>query len=116
VQHYKVIADESNGPYRVTTAYYKYTLEDEHDGEILGYNWHPDGPGEFRDPHLHLGNAAQIGRPELESTKAHLPTGRVTLEDFVSLLIEGFDIEETRRDWKTILDNGASVFHKYRTW
>jgi hypothetical protein len=95
---------------------YMYTLEDEDGHEIIGYHWHPEGESDFRRPHLHLGYGAEIGRVELEDTKAHIPTGRVALEDFIELLIRAFRIEERRDDWGQILQASAETFRKYGKW
>jgi hypothetical protein len=114
-QWFYIIEDATNGPWRVTTAGYKYTLETEDGDEILGYHWHPDSSSQFKEPHLHLGQGAKIGRAELESTKAHLPTGRVSLEDFIKLLIEVFEIRP-KRDWMTVLAETGGKFWRYASW
>src|SRR3974390_2806145 len=69
-QWFYIIEDRENGPWRVTTAGYKYTLETEDGEEILGYHWHPESLSSHKEPHLHLGSGARIGRAELENTKA----------------------------------------------
>jgi hypothetical protein len=116
VQHYRVVEDATSGPFRISTAYYKYTLEDEEGDEILGYHWHPDGSSPYTRPHLHLGHGARIGRPDLEIVNTHLPTGRVALEDFVFLLIQGFKVKERRGDWEALLQAGAALFRKHGNW
>jgi len=114
-QWFYIIEDRLNGPWRVTTAGYQYTIETGGGEEILGYHWQPNSVSPFKDPHLHLGYGAQIGRPELESTKAHLPTGRVSMEDFIQLLIEVFDASP-HRDWRDVLGKTAKKFWQYASW
>ena len=114
-QKFRIIEDLQYGPWRITTAGYKYTIETADGEEILGYHWHPESRSQFREPHLHLGYGAKIGRRELESTKAHLPTGRVAMEDFIRLLIEVFEANP-RNDWKDVLNRTAQKFWQYATW
>lgn len=115
-QWFSIIEDQQNGPWRVTTKGYKYTIETDDAEEILGYHWHPDSLSPFKETHLHLGSGARIGRPELETTKAHLPTGRVSMEDFLKLLIEVFDARPQRTTWQAILQKTGSTFWKYASW
>jgi hypothetical protein len=114
-QWFYIIEDAQHGPWRVTTAGYKYTIETTEGEEILGYHWHPDSLSPFKEAHLHLGSGARIGRSELESTKAHLPTGRVSMEDFIQLLIEVFQARP-RHDWKNVLAATAQAFWRYASW
>lgn len=115
VQQYRIIKDPNNGPFRVTTAHYKYTLETEDSEEIIGYHWHPEGPSPVRYAHLHLGAGAQIGRSELDG-RAHFPTGRVAFEDFVKLLIDVFDVKASRPTWRQALDRTKGLFERYKRW
>lgn len=114
-QWFYIVEDPRNGPWRVRTAGYQYTIETQNAEEILGYHWHPTSASDVKEPHLHLGSGARIGRAELETTKAHLPTGRVAMEDFIRLLIEVFDANP-RRDWKEVLKAGADRFRQFASW
>ena len=115
-QWFYIIEDSTNGPWRVTTAGYKYTIEAEDGDEILGYHWHPRSLSPNKEPHLHLGTGARIGRSELETTKAHLPTGRVSMEDFLQLLIEVFKAHPHKTGWKSVLQKTGGAFWKYASW
>jgi hypothetical protein len=55
-----------------------------------------------------------IGRAELE--RAHFPTGRVSVEEFLRLVIEAFDVRTRRRDWRAVLQQTQAAFSKWRTW
>jgi hypothetical protein len=114
-QWFYIVEDPVNGPWRVTTAGYKYTIETEDAEEILGYHWHPDSPSPFKYPHLHLGKGAQIGRRELEGAKLHLPTGRVSMEDFIRLVVEVFNAR-AREDWRDVLSRTARRFWDFASW
>lgn len=63
---------------------YRYRLDVGDGRELISYHWHPETPPDF--PHLHLGHAAAVQWAAL--TEAHIPTGPVTSEDVVRLLIE----------------------------
>ncbi|MGH2607817.1 MAG: hypothetical protein ACRDHF_01900 [Tepidiformaceae bacterium] len=71
--------------------------------ELLVFHWNPAGPEGKPFPHLHLSAAAEVGNRAL--TRAHIPTGEVTLRDVVRLLIEELGIRPRRNDWRRILDD-----------
>lgn len=79
VEHYFAVA----GAY-VETVGYRYTFENAEGREIVSYHWHPTSP--VVDPHLHLGPAAQVGRPNL--ARAHIPTGSVGWAEILWLVRE----------------------------
>lgn len=101
-------------PWKVTTVSYFYTLRESDGPEIISYQWHPNVPDSVRYPHLHLGYGAQVGRPEFD--RAHLPTGRVMLEDFVRLLIESFGVPPARDNWEEVLAESRAEFEADRSW
>lgn len=101
---------------KVQTTYYSYAIETEDAEEIIGYHWHPQSISRINYPHLHLGTGAKVGRAELENAKAHLPTGRVGIEEVANLLIETFEVEAERDDWLTILTNNLRKFLAHATW
>lgn len=104
---YRVAAVAGERGWEATLAAYRYDLWDRDGREILSYHWHPAARSHVTTPHLHLGMGAASWRPEL--AKAHLPTGRVTLEDVLLLAIQELDVPPLRGDWRTILtgDRGA---------
>lgn len=101
---------------KVSTTYYSYAVEGEGAEEIIGYHWHPSSTSRISYPHLHLGNGAKVGRAELESAKAHLPTGRVGIEEIVNLLIETFKVPTRRVDHANVLRDNFSKFIKFASW
>jgi hypothetical protein len=64
-------------------------------------------------PHLHLQYGAGLGRSEFE--RAHLPTGRVTVQDFVRLLIGDFAVPPGRDDWEAALQESRREFESDRS-
>ncbi|MEO8457469.1 MAG: hypothetical protein ABI559_06625 [Chloroflexota bacterium] len=80
---------------------YQYKLLDAGNKEILAYHWHPSGPSKAKQPHLHLGSAAQVRQRDLAA--AHLPTGLIALTDMVELAIEAFGAEPRTSDWRTVV-------------
>jgi len=114
-QNYRVVrAEGQRGPWKVKITAYYYTLEDDHGAEILSFQWHPKGRSPVVYPHLHLGAAAAVGHQHL--AEAYVPTGRVPLEQFLWLLIDGFHVQHGRPDWKDVLVRTRKKFEQWRTW
>lgn len=99
---------------------YSYIFSDSdtvsHHG-IVSYHWHPH-ISDLRDPHLHLyvRRHAESSRTENIIPRAHFPTSRVCLEDFVWLLIKYYDINPLQEKWKSILKKNKAAFAKGATW
>jgi hypothetical protein len=93
--------DDGAAPWRVDLASYFHTLRDAQGREVIAYHWHPEGRSPIDFPHLHLGAGSVVGREELQ--KAHIPTGRVELEDVLLMAIREFGIRPRRDDWQEIL-------------
>lgn len=116
-QYFRPVRDDRKdyGPFRVRTTAYYYTVEDVSGDEILAYHWHPDTPNSKTvHPHVQLEYGAKVGRPELAGS--HIPTGRVTVEDFVRLLIELFGVLPRRPDWRDVLGHTKGRFDLYKSW
>ena len=115
-------AEKREAGFKVHTLYYSYIFSDsaafEHHG-LVSYHWHPD---EFavRHPHLHLRITPELGYPEIERkiAKAHFPTSRVCLVDFVLMLIKYYDIEPLLDGgkWSRVLKKNRKAFAKGATW
>lgn len=114
-QQYRIVHAEGNrGPLKVQTAAYMYTVEDAEGREVFGYHWHPGSGTPFPFPHLHLEAGAMLGRPELQ--RAHFPTGRISVGEFLRLVIDAFDVRTRRRDWRTVFQQTQAAFSRWRTW
>jgi hypothetical protein len=114
-QNYRIVRAEGQlGPWKVTITAYHYTLEDAKGSEIISFQWHPTGSGALPYPHVHLGHAAAVGRAELEG--AHIPTGRVAVEQVLRFAIEAFKLRPRRTDWRDVLFGTRRRFEQWRTW
>jgi len=86
---------------------------------ILAYHWHPND-FDLRSPHLHIRITPQMGSPEIERriSRAHFPTSRVSLEDFVFLLLKYYDIRSPlhHSTYRSILKRNRREFSKGATW
>lgn len=82
--------------------------------EILSYHWHPSGRSAVTWPHLHLGQAG-IGH-HATLLAAHMPTGRVALEEVIRLAIVDLGVEPRRRDWPDVIRESQEAFEEWRTW
>jgi len=98
---YRVGTRAGGRGWAATLTAYRYDLWDRDGREILSYHWHPFARSPVTTPHLHLGVGVASWRPELAT--AHLPTGRVGLEDVLLLAIQGLGVPSLRDDWYTIL-------------
>jgi len=55
-----------------------------------------------------------LGREEFQ--RAHLPTGRVALENFVRLLIVDFGVPPEKDNWEDELAKSLAEFEADRSW
>ena len=77
------------GRYKASTTWYRYSVHNYNQREILSYQWHPGVEVDF--PHLHV--------ESLE--KCHIPTGRISIEEFIWLLVHGFDVKPKKeKEWE----------------
>lgn len=108
---YTVIADPSTD-YRVVVARYFYDLAEvrEHGTQLegLGYHWNPSSDEGPRFPHLHVYADREVLGKHLQ--KFHLPTGPISVETFIRLLIVEFDVTPLRDDWQALLNGTDNSF------
>lgn len=114
-QSYRIVQteDQERGPWKARTRAYTYTLESGQGPEMVAFHWHPEGRSLVTRPHMHLGPGCGV---DPDVSKIHFPTGRVSVEDFIWVTIEGFGIESRRGDWQDILAESRGVFEQWRTW
>lgn len=118
-QNFRIIrAEGDRGPYRVTTVSYFYSLETADHREIINFQWTPESPRGMTFPHLHIGSAvtrhASLIRPR-DLHKAHIPTGRVSLESVIRLAIDEFGVEPKKPAWSDILSTSEAAFMRWKT-
>lgn len=103
-------SDDGN---KASIAQYSYRLIEPDGREILAYHLHPDGLSSVKRPHLHVSSRIPpipLGDADVSIglSAMHLATGFVSLDDFIRLLIEEFDVEPRRAAWRAILEGNPS--------
>jgi hypothetical protein len=97
--------------WRVRTRGYIYTVNEcKNDSfrEIFSYQWHPDS--KVVVPHVHF----KEGEPMI--SKAHLPTGRISVESLVEFLIEDLGVKPASKNWKTTITHNRDQFERQGEW
>jgi hypothetical protein len=109
---FKMVKDGMRS-WHVSTVAYRYHLLDGNDHELAAWHWHPDtSPTPEDRPHLHVRGAA-IER------RVHLPTGRISLEAIIRLLLTDLGVSPTRdheTDFLEVLRASEEPFIKHRRW
>jgi len=112
-QNFEIIELDERGPYEVRTRAYFYAIATVEGRDILEFHWQPDakpardGERVVTAPHMHLGPAVAAVQTAIRPGtfhKAHIPTGHVTLQAVVRLLISEFEVEPLNTNWQIILD------------
>jgi hypothetical protein len=126
--HYTIIHlpdDLASGPFKVSSSRYMYELLDRDERELFVYHWHPEGVSPIQTPHLHFSGAAPLPLPlspsdqqprQIAVDRAHFPTGRIAVESFIELLIQDFQVEPRRTDWREILGIGLLSARSTSPW
>lgn len=109
-QVFSIVPDKVKGGFKAKTHEYSYSLNGDIDGipgEIVSYHWHPEGT-EVSYPHLHVGRVPRV----------HFPTARISVERFIRMLIDYYDIEAmfAESKWKRILERNNKAFDSMVTW
>jgi hypothetical protein len=96
--------------WKVRTAAYFYQIDDASGAELVAWHWHPESGVAF--PHVHV-SGGRLGKP------VHLPTGRVSVESVLRLLLTELEVPPTRQhkdDYDRVLDVAEKDFIAYRSW
>jgi hypothetical protein len=117
VQTYTIIPS-LDGQYKVRTTGYCYSLLAKCGPEIrevLEFHWHPKTTKNLRWPHLHIIGTLDCGE---EIHRAHFPTARLSLEDFIKVLIRDFDVKSRLPyyEWREILTRNKKAFVENASW
>lgn len=99
--HY--VVDEIEAPasaWAVRPVGYAFRLLDREERGILSYHWHPVGRSHVTFPHFHL----DLRTSPLDLSKAHFPTGMISLVDVIRLAIVDLGVEPHRTDWRAVLE------------
>jgi hypothetical protein len=93
--------------WHVSTVAYRYHLLNEAGRELIAWHWHP-GTGNGR-PHIHM-QADPIER------RVHIPTGRVSIEAVLRMLLADLQVAARRDDFAQVLDETEEKFIQHRRW
>ncbi len=103
ILRYRIMREAtSRDPWIVRIVTYHYSLVDDTGRDIVSYEWHPEGTSWARWQHVHIGRAMLRDDARL-SSRMHLPTGPVPIEDVIRLAIVEFDVRPRRPDWAAVL-------------
>jgi hypothetical protein len=103
ILRYRILQESADaGARMVRIVAYRYALLDDAERDILAYEWHPEGTSWVTWPHLHVGSAMLRDGARL-SSRMHLPTGQIGIEDVIRLAIVDFGVRPRRSDWLAVL-------------
>lgn len=80
---------------------YSYSLSLHGGPEVLAYHLHPLD-ADLPRYHLHLGQGSGMLAPEL--VKAHLPSGPISVAEFLRFAIRDWKVRALRPDWRSVLE------------
>jgi hypothetical protein len=104
-QQFRVVRD-GRSSFHISTAAYFYRLDDAAGHELAAWHWHPGQRVSY--PHAHV--ACTL------TSAAHLPTGRVSIESVLRLLLGDLGVTARRTDFGTVLDDAERPFIRHRRW
>lgn len=108
--HQFQLVQDGRKSWHVSTFAYRYHLLDGAGQELVAWHWHPEtGTGH---PHVHVA-AEPIGR------RAHLPTGRVSIESVLRLLLTDLGVppaQDHAGDFLQVLQAAEEPFIQHRRW
>lgn len=117
--------DDPRGPFKVRTDSYFYAIHvagsvNGATAEALAFQWTPDATGvsEVGFPHLHIGAVLVAGQTALRPGslhKAHIPTGRVSVEAVIRLAIREFGAKPLVSNWEEVLDRNEEESVRWKT-
>ncbi|MBM7788412.1 hypothetical protein [Tenggerimyces flavus] len=106
------MVEEAPKVWHVSTVAYDYRLDDADGRELISWHWHPTPLPGVDFPHLHVSSSAL-------DRHAHIPTGRVSIESILRLLLTDFGVHPTREhrtDYLDVLDASEQLFVDHRRW
>jgi hypothetical protein len=114
-QTYRIVPVGKEFKAQSTSYTYELLVEDgDNLDTILEFHWHPDTTPDLRWPHLHVNAASADGN----LLRAHLPTSRIAIEDFLKVLIRDFGVKSRLpyAQWKEILTRNKKAFSEGASW
>jgi hypothetical protein len=102
--------------YRISTQEYIYEVTGPKRQPLISAHWHPLARNStFVDPHWHIGGVS-VAQDRVYLDRAHIPSPRVSIEEFIRLMIEELGVAPRNDDWDKRLRQTHKVFAKYKTW
>lgn len=103
----------TRGPYRCTSTGYALGVSDKDVRELFSFHWHPAGRSPVTKPHFHVGHAYIA-----QDSRLHVPTPRISVEEFVLLLVDSLNVEITDESgaWRELLAASQQLHEAHRTW
>jgi hypothetical protein len=101
------IPDSGRGPWKVTTTGWIYNVLDAKEARIVAYHWHPISDSHAKYPHVHI---TEVG------DKKHFPTGRVLVEDVLTLAIDLGAEPRNESKWAKVSESNRTNFALSATW
>ncbi|MGH3341953.1 MAG: hypothetical protein ACRDPK_03540 [Carbonactinosporaceae bacterium] len=108
LRHQFRLVEAGRKDWHVSTVAHAYRLNDNAGDELVTWHWHPGLRG-VDYPHLHV-TGGPVGR------RAHLPSGRVSIESVLRLLLDDLGVPAKRDDYWQVLDASEGPFLRYRRW
>lgn len=112
-QSFHLIYREEEEDWKVKTDSYEYSIENATGRELFAYHWDP--AGKVTVPHLHFGALVTAADSPI-SRKAHVPTGRVPVEDVVWFAIEELKVKPLRDNWDKLTAFSRKRFMEHKSW
>lgn len=104
--------------FRVKTRRYQHEILTEDFGEVVLFHWHPDeeaGQVVRLHPHIHIGPRLLVDDPAI-TRRAHVPSGRVSVEDVIDFAIRDLDATPRRDDWESVINESREKFRTHANW
>lgn len=113
-QYFRILWSPDHSAYKVKTESYTYEIEAwETHHELFSFHWEPHSKVSI--PHLHLGFGMRGHELPIDN-KAHIPSGRVPVEDVVAFLIKELKIEPICENWEEIIGRARERFIEHKSW
>jgi hypothetical protein len=100
---------EQEHRWHVSTVAYLYRLDNSTGHELVSWHWHP---ATVAYPHLHVASGVLDKR-------VHLPTGRVSIESVLRMLLTDLDVapaHDHAGDYLEVLEASERPFIEHRRW
>ena len=103
---------------KVVTSSYQYQLDAEADDWVFRYDYFREPPAMHPAAHLHVRSdlraEADLSKARHLHERVHYPTGRVSLEAVIRLLIEQYGVEPVSPEpiWRSLLFQAESAFRE----